>query len=576
MQKCSHCQGLYTLTADEIFFYQRISVPPPTWCWRCRAQRRMAWRNERTLYKNKCAKTGKDIITIFSPDSGLVVWDRDVWWQDNWSAQDYGADYNWSQPFFQQWAELYRRVPHPAVFNNNCTNSAYCNHVGQLKDCYLVFASWDGENLAYCAQEWTCRDSFDLLGVGNSELTIESINSDKLYNCAFAQNSENCHDSMFIYECRGCSFCFGCTNLRGQSYYIFNQPYSEADYFAKLRELKVDTQSGKQAAYDQWQQLKLQAIHRYASIFNSENCSGDNMSYAHNCQYCFGIKANTTDCKYCMNAGELTDAYDGYGVGANASLLYEMLDSGVNGSRQKFGGIVWGCTDVQYCYNCHNSKDLFGCVGLRGAQYCILNKQYTKAEYDQLVPKIITHMNNQPFSGERGRLYKYGEFFPMEISPFAYNETVAQEYFTRTQEQVLADVLKWRNPEDALSSTAVPTAPVVPIEIAAAQDDLTNTVFSCTHHGQCNEQCTLRYKILPTELALYRKMNLALPTTCPNCRHYARLGQRHPLNLWQRQCMCQQTDHKHSTPCPVTFDTTYAPERSETIYCESCYQQSVY
>jgi hypothetical protein len=39
-----------------------------------------------------------------------------------------------------------------------------------------------------------------------------------------------------------------------------------------------------------------------------------------------------------------------------------------------------------------NSSNLFGCIGLRGKEYCILNKQYTKEEYEALVPKIIEKM----------------------------------------------------------------------------------------------------------------------------------------------------------------------------------------
>jgi hypothetical protein len=55
------------------------------------------------------------------------------------------------------------------------------------------------------------------------------------------------------------------------------------------------------------------------------------------------------------------------------------------------------------------SSNLFGCIGLRGKEYCILNKQYTKEEYETLVPKIIEKMKAD---GE------WGEFFHQRISPF--------------------------------------------------------------------------------------------------------------------------------------------------------------
>ncbi|MBU0626695.1 hypothetical protein KKH82_04680 [Patescibacteria group bacterium] len=81
-----------------------------------------------------------------------------------------------------------------------------------------------------------------------------------------------------------------------------------------------------------------------------------------------------------------------------------------------------------YCSCCRNIKDCFGCISLNNAQYCILNKQYTKVEYETLVPKIIEHMTK---TEERG------EFFPSSISPFGYNETVASEYYHLTKEEAI-------------------------------------------------------------------------------------------------------------------------------------------
>ena len=40
-----------------------------------------------------------------------------------------------------------------------------------------------------------------------------------------------------MYDCRNCSDCFGCVNLRGQKYSIFNVPYSREEYKQKIQEL---------------------------------------------------------------------------------------------------------------------------------------------------------------------------------------------------------------------------------------------------------------------------------------------------------------------------------------------------
>jgi hypothetical protein len=41
--------------------------------------------------------------------------------------------------------------------------------------------------------------------------------------------------------------------------------------------------------------------------------------------------------------------------------------------------------------------------------------------------------------------------------------------------------------------------------------------------------------------------------------------------------MCNKENHiNHQGKCNVEFETSYAPDRSEIVYCEKCYQQEVY
>ena len=75
------------------------------------------------------------------------------------------------------------------------------------------------------------------------------------------------------------------------------------------------------------------------------------------------------------------------------------------------------------------------------------------------------------------------------------------------------------------------------------------------------------YRIIPMELEFYRKMGLPIPRRAPLQRHRDRLGKIGPIKLYHRQCMNQ--------PCPNEFETTYAPERPEIVYCEKCYQKEV-
>ena len=66
-------------------------------------------------------------------------------------------------------------------------------------------------------------------------------------------------------------------------------------------------------------------------------------------------------------------------------------------------------------------------VNMHYEKNCILNKEYSQHEWEKNVVKIIDHMRSTE---------EWGEFFPHKISPFGYNETVAQEYFPMTEEGV--------------------------------------------------------------------------------------------------------------------------------------------
>jgi hypothetical protein len=171
---------------------------------------------------------------------------------------------------------------------------------------------------------------------------------------------------------------------------------------------------------------------------------------------------------------------------------------------------------------------------------------------------------------------EYGEFFPKELSPFAYNETIAQEYFPLTKAEALNQGYRWKEGEVRNYKIDVENQSI-PDNIKDVEENIVNKVIACEHDGKCKDQCTEAFKIISEEFKFYKRMNLPLPRLCPNCRHYQRLKQRNPLKLWHRKCMCDKQDHFHGTEkCEVNFETPYTPDRLEVVYCEKCYQQEVY
>ncbi|MBI2175160.1 MAG: hypothetical protein HYU35_00265, partial [Parcubacteria group bacterium] len=393
-------------------------------------------------------------------------------------------------------------------------------------------------------------------------------------------------DMLFSYDCRNCSQCIGCVGLRNKQYHIFNKPHTKEDYQEFLKNLDTGSYRTVEELKKKYLEFAATFPRKYMYSLKTVDVTGDILLEAKNCMSCFDA-VNLEDCKYIVWGGfGMKDSMDGYGVGEQSELLYESVDAGLSGSRMLGAIVVYGGHDIRYAYNCHSSNNIFGCTGLRSKSYCILNRQYSKKDYEALLPKIIRHMNDVPYTDKKGREYRYGEFFPTELCPFSYNETIAQEYFPMTKEKAMEEGYAWKD-ADARNLTITMQSDALPDSITDATDDLLKQVIGCAHNGECNEQCTVGFRVVPQELAFYREERLPPPRLCPNCRHYQRVKQRNPLRLWHRQCTCaggadesgvykNTIEHFHGAKhCPNEFETTYAPDRPEIVYCETCYNAEI-
>ncbi|MEK7180735.1 MAG: hypothetical protein AAB738_00155 [Patescibacteria group bacterium] len=585
-RSCQSCKQNFVIEPEDFAFYEKVQVPPPTFCPDCRLQRRMTWRNERTLYHAKCAATGKDMISMFDPENPRVVYDRDYWWSDNWDQFVAGRDYDFSKPFFVQFRELLEKAPLPNLANSNVINSDYGNHNADLKNGYLVFASFGNENISYASGAVDCKDSLDMYTAEKTEQSYEITFSVGLNKCSFCYDVDNSLDSSFLRACNNLNNCLGCVSLKNKSYHIFNQPYSKEDFRKEVEKIDFGSYKNLEAFKQKYKEFIKDYPRRYATLVKSVNTTGDMIMNAKNCKQCFDIYDTIEDCKYAIHATKMRDTYDSYGAGLT-ELLYEGVDTGIDSSDCQFVIYAHKCRNVEYVYACQGTDHLFGCIGLRSKKYCILNKQYTKEEYETLVPKIKKRMDEMPYIDKKGRVYKYGEFFPAELSPFAYNETIAQEYFPLNKISASEKGFDWK---ELREKNYHPTlkASELPDHIKDVTENITKEVISCAHAdpstGGCEEQCTGAYKITAQELQFYKKFNYPLPRLCSNCRHYQRLKQRNPFHLWHRKCQCAGThsengkyqnviEHPHgNTHCESEFETPYSPDRLETIYCGQCYQ----
>jgi hypothetical protein len=584
-RNCQNCKQSFVIEPEDFDFYEKIKVPPPTFCWECRMQRRLSFRNENVLYRRKCDATNKDILSIYSAEKKLKIYERDYWWSDKHDGRKYGRDYDFSKPFFAQWKELSESAPRPNLLQTNTVNSDYSNYVLNIKDSYMVFSAETGENLMYCiGSNVYCKDSMDLLFCLSVERSYGLVDCTGCTSLIMSRNCENCLDSVFLFDCRNCSNCLGCVGLRNKSYYIFNEPHTKEEYVKRISELNLGSLRGFCDARKRWDALLSKMPRRYAQIFNSPGCTGDDIMNAKNCRWCFYAKRNVENCRYGFRILDMKDGLDLLAAWNKSELFYEVASA--YGRNVAFSSLAWNVFDVRYSDNCFNSSDIFGCVGLKGARFCILNKQYTEDEYRKMTPKIIEHMNAMPYTDRGGRVYRYGEFFPIELSPFAYNESLAQQFFTLKEGDIISYGYPWKDTETK-NYGITKKSKDIPDNIKDVDDSITSEIIGCDHGGSCAHQCTTAFKIIPEELKFYRRKSLPVPQLCPNCRHFERLAQRNTMKLWHRQCQCagaksengvyQNTArHFHENGrCPNEFETSYAPDRKEIVYCEQCYQSEV-
>jgi hypothetical protein len=554
-RNCRQCTQQYKITAEDLAFYDKVSpliggkkypIPPPTLCPDCRQRRRLAWRNERKLYHRKCDYSGEAIISLYSPDKPYKVYKEEIWHSDKWDPLACGREFGAGNKFFPEFRELQLAVPRRAMqqdgTNENCK---YVTFGQNNKNCYLAFVCFNSDNLYYSVDCGFLKDSSDCLFSDGQELLYECVDCKSCTNCVFCRNCRQCSDSILLEDCRNCSHCIACKNLRNKSYHINNKPVTKEEFEKYREELRGKNLTEERKKFMDWQ-IRLPSPHIRA--VNAVDSDGDYLENVHNCHNCFDVLRGAEDCSYCCFSGwDCKDMMDCNNTGPKSELIYESLAIAWS-QRITHSFFIRNSYDLFYCDNMIECHDCFGCIGLTRKQYCILNKQYAKVEYEKKVGEIIKSMQED---GE------WGEFFPITYSPFAYNETVVMDYFPLDREKCGKEGFQWKEESEKGQFKGQPAK--MPDNIGDADDGIIGRIFSC-------ENCGANYRLIIQELRLYRKMGIAPPHHCFDCRHGERMRSRNPRKLWNRAC----------AKCKAAIRTTYSPDRPEIVYCEKCYLKEVY
>lgn len=520
--------------------YSKLAISPPTLSPEARYQRRLAWRNERVFYKRKCDYSGRSILSIFSEDKPFPVYAQDIWASDCWNALDYGRDYDFSRPFFEQFRELLNVVPQRAMNAYSSENCEYTNQCANNKNCYLLVACSDCENCYYSMWAERSQDCMDCLYVEQCELCYELFSGKRCYECTFSEALDACTACHFCRDCIGCSNCFGSVNLRNKEYYFLNQPCSKEEYLEKLHQLNLQTRAGIENAFNLIKSHFSLAPRKYFVGRSIENSTGDFIQET----------KDSKDIFNCRHVENLFFSQDAWRANFSTDLTETIdnsfcieLEGSVLTNECGFSMKLSQVNSGWYSSHCSSGHDIFGCVGLRNMNYCILNREYSPGEFFDLRAKIIAQMKA---NGE------WGEHFPIELSPFGYNETVAMEYFPLQEEDVIEKGWHWKSELTPASSSNL-SPPESPEAKGLLED-----VFCCKVSKR-------PFRIIAAEQDFYLKMHLPVPDLAQDERHRRRMAKRNPRKLNQGECL----------GCKAKFLTTYPAGSATKVLCEDCYAKAV-
>ena len=566
---------------------KKFSFPLPTLSPESRFRRMMMFRNERKLYKRKCSKTGKDIVALYPDDYKGTVYNPDLWRSDDWDPLDFGKEYVPGN-FYDDLRKLFDEAPYVNMFAFHNENSDYTNGSEGNKNCYMIFASDHNEDCYYSYSIFDCKNVVDGYGSKWCENSYQIIDCLNCMKTCYSQKVDASFNILFSYHIKNCKNVFLSVGLKDKEYYFMNEFVGKEKWDAEIVPLIVDIfATGKVEEY----QAKLQEMVKWTivqnmSVINAQNCIWDLIDNSKNVLNSFEVH-NAEDIRWVINANGCKDIMWGYVVVDGSQKVYEWVSIAANYST----ATVWNSwTPVKNSYLCNfiiGVENMLGVVWCKNKSYCILNKQYTKGDWEEKAKQITQELIDQK---------KRWEFFDPEFSPFPYNDTVADEYFPiKTllidgKEKILhpdwtgtvtvldsslfiSDALldlwwtekikiKRRTKENEINIPAgIQTikAADVAFDIQQVDNDILNKAIICEVSGR-------PFKLSASELDFYRRNGFPIPHKHPDIRHQERLDKRPGRTISLRSC----------SKCSQEMLSVYPESYEGKVYCEACYNKEIY
>ncbi len=293
-----------------------------------------------------------------------------------------------AQTFFQEFQRLLDKTPKrpEQIYNSIDCIGNYIHNSKNLQYCFDCAKCTDG---IYLFDSSSVDSSVDCDYAVECQLCYECVDPFKCFNCSYLEYCSNMRDSDFSIWCMNCNDVFGCVLLRNKSFCIFNRQFTEDEYRKRV------------AVYRTWPPEKILAeieklrnrfpLTQTNSAHNENSDFGDFVHYCKNCYMSFDA-AYDENCAYVYDTFHCKSVIDAT-YEFKDDLVYQAVDS-ISIFNSNFIVNSKNCSDSNYIFDCANVKNSLGCVGLANVEYCILNRQFTKEEYEKKSLEIITVLKN--------------------------------------------------------------------------------------------------------------------------------------------------------------------------------------
>lgn len=301
--------------------------------------------------------------------------------------------------FYSELRKLLFGKPANAMNSRSVENCTYGDYLYRCKNAYLSYFLTDSQDCYYSEYLYKSRDCIDCAYLSSSEMCLECVDGNDLYDCQYLQDCHGCARCSYCLDCFNCKDCFGCFGLRHKQFCIFNKPYTEADYHAKLAELKKHPPA---------KVLKILApeFEKHPRIYarllrGADQCFGDYIYFSKKCFQCYNVR-NVEDSAY---VSEIMNPEQGSATSmdctfvTNVSNCYE-CQTVSQASNCNFLEHCANCSDSEYLRYCYNCSNCFGCVYLSNKEYCILNRQFTRDEYLVALAEIKKQLKGKGLYGK--------------------------------------------------------------------------------------------------------------------------------------------------------------------------------